>query len=144
MGGTARSEQGARAKAREARIAKARERRLELDKGREARDARIDAAVADVYLALDERLEALQVAEQADLKMGAAIRRVLAEGVPLAQAAELTELTPNQVQKLRTLGDDRADGDAEDGVAAVPGRSAERSPDRAPAPVRPAPAAVAS
>jgi hypothetical protein len=135
MGGTARSEQGARAKAREARIAKARQRRLELDKDREARDARIDAAVADVYLAHEERAEALQVADQAELKMGAAIQRVFREGVPLAQVAELTELTQSQVQKLRALAVDRADGTAAQGGPPA---------DRVPAPVRPAPAAVAS
>jgi hypothetical protein len=41
-----------RAGAREAPIAKARQRRLEFDKDKEARGARIDQAVADVYLRL--------------------------------------------------------------------------------------------
>jgi hypothetical protein len=101
MGRTAKSAQGDRAGEREARIAKAKQRRLELDKGKEARDARIDQAVADVYLAQDERDEAAKVIEAVDTKIGAAIVRILAEGVPMAQVAELTELSVNQVQKLK-------------------------------------------
>jgi hypothetical protein len=101
MGRTAKSAQGDRAGEREARIAKAKQRRLELDKDKEARDARIDQAVADVYLAQDERDEAAKVIEAADAKMGKAIVRILAEGVPMAQVADLTELSGNQVQKLK-------------------------------------------
>jgi hypothetical protein len=101
MGRTAKSAQGDRAGEREARIAKAKQRRLELDKDREARDARIDQAVADVYLAQDERDEAAKVIEAAEAKMGEAIVRILAEGVPMAHVAELTELSVNQVQKLK-------------------------------------------
>jgi hypothetical protein len=101
MGRTAKSAQGARAGERDARIAKARQRRLELDKDKEARGARIDQAVADVYLAQDERDEAGKVVEAADAKIGAAIARILAERVPMAQVAELTEMSVNQVQKLK-------------------------------------------
>ena len=101
MGRAAKSAQGDRAGERDARIARARQRRLELDKDKEARDARIDAAVADVYLAQDERGGAVQVIEGAEVKMGEAIVRILAEGVPMAQVAELTELSVNQVQKLK-------------------------------------------
>ena len=95
-----------RARARErdermARLARARQRRLELDKDKEARDARIDQAVADVYLAREHRAEALAAVERADTKIGDAITRVLAEGVPIAQVAELAELRVNQVQKLK-------------------------------------------
>jgi len=101
MGRTANSAQGDRAGEREARIAKATRRRLELDKDKEARGARIDHAVADIYLAQDERDEAAKLIEAADAKMGKAIVRILAEGVPMAQVAELTELSVNQVQKLK-------------------------------------------
>ena len=55
MGQTARKAQRGRADERDARLEKARRRRLELDLDREARDARVDAAVADVYQAQDER-----------------------------------------------------------------------------------------
>jgi hypothetical protein len=101
MGRTARSAQVDRAGEREARIAKAKRRRLELDKDKEARDARIDHAVADVYLALDERDDAAKLIEAAEAKTGAAIVRILAEGVVLAHVAELTELSVNQVQSSR-------------------------------------------
>jgi len=101
MGETARRAQRGRADERDARLAKARARRLELDKDREARDARIDAALADVYQAQDEREAAARAIEAADVKIGEAIVGILAEGVALAQVAELTELSVNQVQRLR-------------------------------------------
>jgi hypothetical protein len=119
MGRTAKSAQGDRAGEREARIAKAKQRRLELDKDKEARDARIDQAVADVYLAQDERDEAAKVIEAADAKMGAAIVRILAEGVPMAQVAELTELSVNQVQKLKAATVEPTD------TAGGPGRAGQ-------------------
>ncbi len=101
MGRAAKSALADRAGERDSRIARARQRRLELDKDKEARDARIDQAVADVYLAQDERDDAVKVIEGAEVKMGEAIVRILAEGVPMAQVAELTELSVNQVQKLK-------------------------------------------
>jgi hypothetical protein len=101
VGRTAKSAQGDRSGERDARIAKARQRRLELDKDKEARDARIDQAVVDVYLAQDERDDAAKLIEAAEAKMGAAIARILAEAVPMAQVAELTQLSVNQVQKLK-------------------------------------------
>jgi hypothetical protein len=101
VGQTTGKAQRGRAGERAARLERARQRRLELDKDREARDARVDAAVADVYQAHDERQEAARAVEAAEQRMGEAINRVLAEGVPLAQAAELTELSVTQVQRLR-------------------------------------------
>jgi DNA-directed RNA polymerase specialized sigma24 family protein len=101
VGQTARKAQRGRADERDARLEKARRRRLELDQDREARDARVDAAVADVYQAQDEREAAARAIEAADVKIGEAIARILAEGVALAQVAELTELSVNQVQRLR-------------------------------------------
>src|SRR5712672_2352604 len=95
MGRAAKSAQVDRAAERDARIAKARQRRLELDKGKEARDARIDRAVADVCLAQDERDQAGKVIELAEARMGEAIVRILSEDVPMAQVAELTELSVN-------------------------------------------------
>jgi hypothetical protein len=101
MGRTAKSAQVDRAAEREARVAKAKRRRLELELDKEARDARIDHAVADVYLAQDERHDAAKLIEAAEAKMGAAIVRILAESMPMARVAELTELSVNQVQKLK-------------------------------------------
>jgi hypothetical protein len=119
MGRTAKSAQGDRAGERDARIAKAKQRRLELDKDKEARDARIDQAAADVYLAQDERDEAAKVIEAADAKIGAAVVRILAEGVPMAQVAELTELSVNQVQKLKAATVESTE------TARVPGKAGQ-------------------
>jgi hypothetical protein len=109
MGRSAKSAQVGRAGEREARIAKAKHRRLEVDKDKEARDARIDHAVADVYLAQHERYDAAKLIEAAGAKTATAIVRILAEGVPMAQVAELTELSVNQVQEAQG-GDGRVAG----------------------------------
>jgi len=145
MGRTAKSAQGDRAGEREARIAKAKQRRLELDKDKEARDARIDQAVADVYLAQDERDEAAKVIEAADAKMGKAIVRILAEGVPMAQVAELTELSVNQVQKLKaatveqteTAGGPGRPGGASQSIGTAAPKAAPAGPVPAAEPSRP-------
>lgn len=121
MGRTAKSAQGERAGEREARIARARQRRLELDKDKEARDTRIDQAVADVYLAQDERDDAVKVIEGAEVKMGEAIVRILTEGVPIAQVAELIELSVNQVQKRKAVTAEATDGPS--GTARAGGRT---------------------
>jgi hypothetical protein len=101
VGQTAGKAQRGRGAERAARLQRARHRRLELDKDREAREARIDAAVADVYQAQDDRHDAAQAIEAADQRIGEALNRILGEGVPLAQAAELTELSMTQLQRLR-------------------------------------------
>jgi hypothetical protein len=101
MGQTAGKAQRGRAAERAARLQRARQRRLELDKDREAREARIDAAVADAYQAQDDRQQAVQAIELAEQRIGEAINRILGEGVAVAQAAELTELSVTQVQRLR-------------------------------------------
>ena len=80
MGRTANSAQSGRAGERAARIAKARRRRLELDTDRAARDVRIDEAVADAYLAQEERVAAQERVTATDVKIGTAILRILAEG----------------------------------------------------------------
>jgi hypothetical protein len=121
MGRTAKSAQGDRAGERDARIAKAKQRRLELDKDKEARDARIDQPVADVYLAQDERDGAVKVIEFAEAKMGQAIVRILAEGVPMGQVAELTGLSVNQMQNLKAVTVEAAETPS--GAAKAAGRS---------------------
>lgn len=138
MGRTAKSAQGDRAGERDARLARARQRRLELDKDKEARDARIDQAVADVYLAQDERDGAVKVIEAADAKMGEAIVRILTEGVPIAQVAELAELSVNQVQKLKATTVEATE------TAVVPGRAGQSMSTATPkaAQAGPVPAAV--
>jgi hypothetical protein len=101
VGQTAGKAQRGRVQERAARLARARQRRLELDKDREAREARVDAAVADAYQAQDDRHDAVRAIELAEQRIGEAINRILGEGVALAQAAELTELSVTQVQRLR-------------------------------------------
>jgi hypothetical protein len=101
VGQAAGKAQRGRAAERAARLERARQRRLELDKDREAREARVDAAVADVYQAQDDRQDAVQAIELAEQRIGEAINQILSDGVALAQAAELTELSVTQVQRLR-------------------------------------------
>jgi hypothetical protein len=101
VGQAAGKAQRGRATERAAQLERARHRRLELDKHREAREARIDAAVADVYQAQDDRHEAVQAIELAEQHIGEALNRILGEGVPLARVAELTELSVTQLQRLR-------------------------------------------
>lgn len=101
MGQTAGKAQRVRAQERAERLERARQRRLELDKDREAREARVDDAVADVYQAQDDKRDAARVIELADQRIGEALNRILGEGVPLAQVAELTELSVTQVQRMR-------------------------------------------
>jgi len=101
MGQTAGKAQRVRAQERAERLERAPRRRLELDKDGEARDTRVDAAVADVYQAQDDKRDAAPVIELAEQRIGEALNRILAEGVPLAQVAELTELSVTQVQRLR-------------------------------------------
>jgi hypothetical protein len=102
VGRTANSEQDARARARNRRLDRARARRLALDTGRAARDTRIDAAVADVYQAQEDKAAAAQAAADADHTAGEAIRRLIAEGMTTAQVAELCELTVTAVQRLKS------------------------------------------
>ena len=116
MGQTAGKAQRVRAQERAERLQRARQRRLELDKDGEARDTRVDAAVADVYQAQDDKRDAAQVIELADQRIGEALNQILAEGVPLAQIAELTELTVTQVQRMRAA----AAGETRPGQSVAP------------------------
>jgi hypothetical protein len=124
---TANSEQQARAKARAARLERARTRRVALDKGRVERDGRIDAAVADVFQAQDERQAALACVADADRRIGQAIARLADEGVTTAQVAELCELTVTAVQRLKTVTAGGPKGQPE-----TTGRSMARSTPNAP------------
>jgi hypothetical protein len=101
VGQTAGKAQRVRVQERAARPQRARQRRLELDMDREAREARVDAAVADVYQAQEDRQDAAQAIELAEQRIGEALNRILGEGVAVAQAAELTELSVTQLQRMR-------------------------------------------
>jgi hypothetical protein len=117
VGQTTGKAQRGRAAERDARVARARQRRLELDKDRGAREARIDAAVADVYQAQEDRHDAAQAIELAEQRIGEALHRILGEGVALAQAAELTELSVTQLQRLRVAA---GTGEARSGPGQAP------------------------
>ncbi len=110
MARTANSEQAARARARSAGLERARARRIALDHGRVERDARIDAAMADVFQAQEERSAAVAAVAEADHRIGQAIARLAAEGVTTVQLAELCELTVTAVQRLKGASASMAKG----------------------------------
>lgn len=89
----AKTAQQARSKARERRLAA-------LDTDRAARDARIEAAAASVFLGLDKRTAAHEAVGAVEDGIGAALCDVLAEGVTVEQAAELCALSAAEVRKL--------------------------------------------
>jgi hypothetical protein len=64
---------------------------------------------------------AAAVIAAADAKIGAAIMRILAEGVPKSLVAELTELSVKQVQKLKAATVEATVTPAESGKAGRPG-----------------------
>ncbi len=103
MSQRAKSAQQARTRARERRL-------LALDDGRAARDHRIEAAAAEVYLRTEERAAARAAVVAAEDAMGVALRRLLAEGVTVEQAAKLCELKVAEVRRLvrRPVGGDVA------------------------------------
>jgi hypothetical protein len=117
VGQTAGKAQRVCAQERAERLERARQRRLELDKDREAREARIDAAVADVYQAQDDKRDAAQAIELAEQHIGEALNLILGEGVPLARVAELTELSVTQLQRMRAAA---AAGETRPGPDQVP------------------------
>ena len=76
---------------------------MALDADRAARDERIEAAAAEVYLRVDARERAKASVAAAEDGIGAALRLVLAEGVTVEQAAELCELKVAQARRLARL-----------------------------------------
>jgi len=83
----------------------ARERRLEtLHADRAAKDERIESAAADVFLGMSRRDTARAKAQAeidlAETSIGDALRRMVAEGVALDDAAKMCELSGAEVRKL--------------------------------------------
>ena len=83
----------------------ARERRLEtLHSDRAAKDERIEAAAAEVFLGLNRRDTARAKAQAeidaAETSIGEALRRMVAEGVALDDAAKMCEISGAEVRKL--------------------------------------------
>ena len=105
MGRVAKSEQQARAKARARRIA--------LDHDRAARDERVEAAAVEAILALGDRDHAARQVRATEVRVGAALQRVIAEGVKVDGAARLCDLSIGDVQRLRRAAQEAQDSRGE-------------------------------
>ena len=107
MGRIAKSQQQARAKARQRRIA--------LDHDRAMRDERVEAAAGEAILALAERVDASAQVQAAEVRVGDALRRILAEGIKADGVAQLCDLPIGEVHRLRraaqTMQDSRGIAD---------------------------------
>ena len=108
MGRTARTAQAGSGQARAAVVTKARTRRAALDSDHTAREARIDAAVVDHYLALDRQAEGQQLIAQADADAdagGAADTDTCASvAVGLEQIRVCRRTTQRQTLKVTPVG----------------------------------------
>ncbi len=97
MSQTAKTAQQARQMARDRRLAT-------LHSDCAAKDERIESAAADVFLGLNRR-DTAQAKAQAEIdaaesSIGDALRRMVAEGVALDDAAKMCELSGAEVRKL--------------------------------------------
>ena len=101
MGRIARSQQQARAKARQRRIA--------LDHDRAARDERVEAAAGEAILALAERGDAFDQVRLAEVRVGDALQRVIAQGIKVDGAAQLCDLSVGEVHRLRRASQEAQD-----------------------------------
>lgn len=101
MGQVAKSQQQARAKARQ--------RRIELDHDRAAHDERVEAAAVEAILALTERDEALGQVSAAEVRVGEALLRIIALGIKVGGVARLCDLSAGEVHRLRRLAQRRRD-----------------------------------
>lgn len=80
---------------------KARQRRVEtLAQDRRERDRRIEAAAAEVFLGLRARAIAGEQLRDAEGRVAAGLRRLMAEQLDLGQAAQLCELTVQDARRL--------------------------------------------
>jgi len=91
VGGVAKSEQAARARARQQRVA--------LDRDRAARDQRIEDATTEVFLAFEVRAQAVQAVGEAEDKIAAAVQLIRGEDVKPGQIAELCEMSLGDVRR---------------------------------------------
>ena len=98
---TAARAQAGRDRARESRLKAARERRLRLDPEQLAREKRIDDATVDVELAWEDRADAQRAVETAEAAAGAAVYRLLAERLSIADVVKLTGLDQTTARRLR-------------------------------------------
>lgn len=98
---------------RQAALVRARHKRVELDRDRAARDGRIEAAAAEVFVQQQARADAEQAVVQADVEIGGALRLLLEDGLTVEAAAQLCDLTVAEVRRLTRqqvrAGQDRGD-----------------------------------
>lgn len=80
--------------------AEARRRRQELDRERDAADARVEERTAGVLMAIAARDLAQEQLEARNGELGAALRGLLAEDVPVERAAAFTRLSEAEVRRL--------------------------------------------
>jgi len=71
-----------------------------MEQDRRDRDRRIEDALVEVILAVEARDHAGRLAEYAETRIGGALRRLLADDVDVAQAAQLCQLTVHDVRRL--------------------------------------------
>lgn len=108
---------------RQAALARARERRLALDAERDARDRRVEEATAEVLVLVDARRDAERSLSELDAAIGAALRRLLGEGIGVRGVAGLVGLEPVEVRRrLRaSTGAQRSAAEAAQGEPASSG-----------------------
>ncbi len=92
--------------------ARAREARSLMLQERQAQDGRIEQAVADVLLAIEDRAAAMAQAEQEERTLAAALQSLGQEGVAARDMATMTGLSETYVARLLRvkLEGDRAAG----------------------------------
>jgi hypothetical protein len=100
MGTSAARDQRARTRGRVAQIDRAIAERWATDPDRVRQDRRIKAAVADARKSLRARSAAQRADEAAQARAGAAVRRLLDEGLSLSDVAVLLNLPRNGVKRL--------------------------------------------
>ena len=123
MGRVAKLKQQARATARGRRIA--------LDHDRSARDKRIEAIAAEAILALGALDDAAGQVRAAEVRVGDALRRMIAEGVQESGAAQLCDLAVGEVRRFRRTAQ-TAHESAGDAGSAGPAGQAGPEPGRSP------------
>lgn len=97
MGRIAKAEQVARARVRDRRV-------HSLYPVSRDRDARVEAAAVEVLLGLSARDHAAHLVSDAETRVGAALRRILAEDITVEQAATLCGRTIGNVRGLSRGG----------------------------------------
>ncbi len=95
--------------------AEARRRRQELDRERDAADARVEDLTAGVLMAIAARDLAQEQLEARSGELGAALRGLLTEDVPVERAAALTQLSEAEVRRLNRPAGTRASAAPESG-----------------------------